>query len=192
MYLGLVHPLTGSCGLGVPYGQRLQGYLYGPLRYRLHHTPLRLAVLHGAFFYYTLSKLGGHLLDLAVVQIQFPGNLFIGQVQSHKTQTQYPDLEGLMVPGENSARQIIEAFVTIFTLITLSGRLLVIETSSDDSPGITKRTLSAFWPTQFAHRIITLGIIYQAFYIYLHLLGSFHGVGKVALLHTTPRPWNPT
>jgi hypothetical protein len=97
-----------------------------------------------------------------------------------------------MVSGEDSARQIIEAFITIFTLITLSGRLLLIETSSDDSSGITKRTLSAFWPTQFAHRVVTVGIIYQVFYVYLHLLGSFHGVGKVGSSFTTPRPWNPT
>ena len=192
MCLGHVHPLTGSCDLAVPYRQRLQGCLYGQRQYRLHHTPLRLAGLLGAFFYYSFTKLGGHLLDLAAVQIQFLSDLFIGQVQSHKIQAQYPDLQRLMVPGEDRTRQIIEAFLTIFTFITLSGRLLIIETSSDDALGITKRTLSAFWPTQFAHRIVTLGIIYQAFYVYLHLLSSFHGVGKVGLSFTTPRPWNPT
>ncbi len=66
-----------------------------------------------------------------------------------------------MVSGEDGVGQIIEAFSAIFTLIALSGRLLFIETSFDDSFGITKRTLSSFWPAQLAHSLVTLYIIYQ-------------------------------
>ncbi len=192
MCLDHVHPLTDSYGLADPFWQLLQGCLCDRPQYRLHHTQLRLEVLFEAFFYNSLTKLGGHLLNIAAVQIQLPGNLFIGQVQSHKIETQYPDLKGLMVSGEDSVCQIIEAFLTILTLITLSFGLLLMETSSDDSSGIAKRTLSAFWPTQFANRVVALGIIYQLFYVYLHLLGSFHAVGKLSFSFTTLRPWNPT
>jgi len=149
-------------------------------------------VLLGAFFYDSFTKLGGHLLELTAVQIQFPGDLFIGQVQSHKIEAQYPHLEELMMPGEDRARQIIEAFLTILTLITLSGRLFVIETSSDDSLGITTRTLSAYWPTQLAHCIVMLDIVYQDFYVYLQLLSFVYGLEKVGLSFTTLRSWNPT
>ena len=83
-----------------------------------------------------------------------------------------------MVPSEDRARQIIEAFPTCFTLLTLSGWLLVIEASFDNSFGITKRTLPAFWPTQFAHCIVTLAVIYQTFYVYLQLWAPFVGQKK--------------
>jgi hypothetical protein len=131
--------------------------------------------------------LGGHLLDVAAFQIQFPGDLFIGQIQAHKIEAQYPDFERLMMPSEDCAGQIIEAFLTIFTLITLSDRLFVIETSSDDSSGITKRTLSAFRPAQFAYRVVTLGIIYQTILCLPAFIGFLSGGGKSRLLlyHTT-------
>jgi hypothetical protein len=116
---------------------------------RLHHTPLRLGVLRGAFFYHSHTKLDGHFAESR----QFPGDMFSGQDQSHKIKAQHLHLEGLMVLSEDSVRQIIEAFLTLFTLITLFGKLLLIETSSDDSHGITIRTRSAFWSTQFAHSI---------------------------------------
>jgi hypothetical protein len=137
--------------------------------------------------YHSFTKLGGHLLDVTAVQIQFPGDLFIGQVQAHKIEAQYPDIEGLMVLGEDRVRQIIEAFLTIFALITLSGRLLLIETSSDHSPGITKRALPALGPKQFTYHVVTLGIIYQISYVYLHAVGFLSGGGKSRLLlyHTT-------
>jgi hypothetical protein len=112
---------------------------------------------YGELFYLSITKLGGHLLNLVAVQIQFLGDMFIRQVQAHKIKAQYPDLEGLMVPSEDSIRQIIEAFLILFTLITLSSRLLLTETFSDDSHGITKRKMYAFRPKQFAHSLIDTG-----------------------------------
>ena len=81
-----------------------------------------------------------------------------------------------MMSGKNGARQIIEAFATIFTFIALFGRFFFIESSFDYSLGITKRTLASlapFRPAQFPNSFITLSIINQRLYVYLHQLGSY-------------------
>jgi hypothetical protein len=84
-----------------------------------------------------------------------------------------------MMPCEDGVRQVVETFFTSSTLITLAGWLFVIEPPFDHSLGITKGTLSSFWPAQLAHRIVTLGIIYQVLDVYLHLLDSYGGLEKV-------------
>ena len=96
------------------------------------------------------------------------------------------------MPREDGAGQIIEAFPTVFALIALPGWLFFIEASSDHSLGITKRTLFSFRPAKLPNSVITLGIIYQVLYIYLHMLDSFRQMEKVGSLSTTPRPRNPT
>jgi hypothetical protein len=106
-------------------------------------------------------KLGGHLLHIGALQVQFLGNLPVGQVQSHKIEAQYPYFEWLMMSGKNGVRQIIEAFATIFTFIALFGRFFFIESSFDYSFEITKRTLASFRPVQFPNSFITLSIINQ-------------------------------
>ena len=126
-----------------------------------------------AFFYHAFTKLGGHLLHIGAVQVQFLGNLPVGQVQSHKIEAQYPYFEWLMMSRKNGARQIIEAFATIFTFIALFGRFFFIESSFDYSFGITKRTLACFRPAQFPNSFITLSIINQRLYVYLHPLGAY-------------------
>jgi hypothetical protein len=192
MCLGHALPLAGFYGLRGPFWLLLQDGLYVLQRYRLHHTPLHLAVLRLAFFYHPFTKLGGHLLNIAAVQIQLPGDLLIGQIQSHEVQAQDPDLERLMVPSKDGAGQIIEAFPASLTLIALPGRLFLIGTSSGNTLGITKRALSSFWPVKLPDSVVALGIIYQILYVYPHLLDSFCEVEKVGSPFTTPCPWNPT
>ena len=86
MCLGPALPLAGFYGLRVPFWLLLQDCLYVLQRYRLHHTPLHLAGLLLAFFYHPFTKLGSHLLNIAAVQIQLPGDLLIRQIQSHEVQ----------------------------------------------------------------------------------------------------------
>ncbi len=65
-----------------------------------------------------------------------------------------------------------KTFSALFAFIALSGGFLIIATSFDCAHGITKRTLTPFWPKQFANSFITLYIIYQGLYVYLHPLRS--------------------
>lgn len=184
-----IHPLSGSCGLAFPFLRLLRRGLYGrKLKYKSHHTLPCLEGSLAAFFYDAFAKLGGHLLNIAAVQIQFFGNLFVGQIQPHEIEAQYPCFERLMMSGKNGVRKVIEAFLTIFALVALPVRLLFIEASSDDSSGVTNRTLPAFWPTQFSHGVVSLSVIHLVFYIYLHLLDSFHGSIKIGPFFITTCP----
>ncbi|WP_459916516.1 hypothetical protein [Desulfocicer niacini] len=83
-----------------------------------------------------------------------------------------------MMSKKDGARKVIEAFSTIFTFIMLFGGFFIIKTFSDNPMGLTKRARSSFWPAQLSNRIITLVIINQIFYVYLHLSSSAHVFSK--------------
>ena len=70
--------------------------------------------------------------------------------------------------GKNGVSQIIKAFVTIGTLITLTGGFRVIKAALDDLFGLTRGAVDAVWPAQIAYGLITLNIIDQILDIDLH------------------------
>jgi len=47
-------------------------------------------------------------------------NLFIRYIQTHEIQTQYPDFQQLMMSRKDGVGQIIQALVTVVTLIALT------------------------------------------------------------------------
>jgi hypothetical protein len=68
-----------------------------------------------------------------------------------------------MMSGKNGVRQIIEACVTVGTLIALPCGFRVIKAALDDLCGLTRWALDAVWPAQLADGLITLNIIDQIF-----------------------------
>jgi hypothetical protein len=131
-------------------------------------------------------------LNIATVQVQLLGDLFIRQIQAHKVQAENPDLERLMVSGKDGVGQIIEASLAIFALMALPIRLFLMVTPPDNIFRITKWALYPIGPAQLTHCGVTLGVIYQVLYIYLHLLDSFWEVAKANSPFTMSCPWNPT
>lgn len=88
--------------------QRLQrNYLCALQR----HTPRHIQPLHKAlfraFFYNALTQLCGHLLHICAVQIEFLGNLVIGEIETHEIETQNPHLERLVMARKDSASEIL-------------------------------------------------------------------------------------
>src|SRR6056297_282421 len=166
--LGHVLPLNGFVGLPVPYWRPPRGYLYVLPQCKLHHTRLRLEELLAVFFYNPFSQLAGHCLHIARVKVQLLSNLLVGKVEPHEIETQNPNFQGLMVSGKYGSRQVIKALTAIFALIALFSRLCLIKTSSNHSLRIAKRAFSSFRPTEFAHGIETLPIVYQARDLNLH------------------------
>jgi len=55
----------------------------------IHFVTLNLTAEHrlGLVDHHALAQLLGHALNIILVQIQLPGDLLIGQVQSHEIQT---------------------------------------------------------------------------------------------------------
>jgi hypothetical protein len=111
---------------------------------------------HNAF-----PKLGSHLMDVGPIQVQFLSNLLIGEVQPHEIQAQNPDPQGLVVPTENGARQIVKATVAVLALVSLALGLGIVMPLLGDALG---RALGADYPIRPAHctdRSIALGVINQ-------------------------------
>ena len=66
----------------------------GALYVQRRHIPRRIRLPHAgslAFFRYDpFAQLRCHDLGVILIQIQFGGNLAVGQVQAHQVQAQYP------------------------------------------------------------------------------------------------------
>src|SRR3989337_714414 len=149
--------------------------------YNINFIALNLAgdVYFGFFFYNTFTQLCSHLLYITAIQIQFSGNLFIGQIQAHEVQTQDPNFQRLMMACKDSVCQIVKSLMAVFTFITLTCRLFVIKASFDNMFRITKWALYSIRPAQFANSLIALNIIYQIFYSYLHFLTPIRMLGVI-------------
>src|SRR5262249_28825760 len=70
--------------------------------------------------------------------------------------------------GKDGVGQIIKAFVTVVTLIALTGRLRVIKAALDDLVGLTRWAGDTIWPAQLTDGLITLDIIDEILDIDLH------------------------
>src|SRR5215471_2576371 len=73
-----------------------------------------------------------------------------------------------MMSGKDGVGQIIKAFVTVVTLIALTGRLRVIKAALDDLVGLTRWAGDTIWPAQLTDGLITLDIIDEMLDIDLH------------------------
>jgi hypothetical protein len=100
-----------------------------------------------------------------------------------------------MESGKNGVSQIIEACVTVATLIALTCRFRVIKAALDDLCGLTRWARDAVWPAQLADGLITLHIIDQILDIDLQrwtpVMGWDMGCGEFTP-SSNLRPWNPT
>ncbi len=117
-------------------------------------------------------EVGGHLLNLATIQIEDLGDRLIGPVLSHAIEAQRAALQRVMAPSEEGVRSSMNALVARVTRITLSGGRLFIAAALHRALGITQWTRSAFGPAPFVHWIVTLGIIEQILYDDLFWLDS--------------------
>ena len=72
---------------------------------------------------------------------------------------QDPDFQRLMMSSKNRVGQIIEALVTVVTLIALTSWFRIIQAALDDVLRRTRWTCDAIGPTQLPHSLITLDVI---------------------------------
>src|SRR6266498_3207050 len=71
----------------------------------------------------TTASLAGHLMHIISVEIKFLSHVVVREVESHQIQTQDPHPQGLMMPGKDGLRQIVEASAARLALIALPRRL---------------------------------------------------------------------
>src|SRR5215510_8371447 len=120
------------------------------------------------FFFDPFTQLCRHLLHITAIERQFVSNLLVRQVEAHEIQTQDPDFQRLMMAGKNRVGQIIEACVTVVTLIALTSRFRIIKAALDNVLRRTRSTGDAIGPTQLPKGLITLDGIDQGRDIELH------------------------
>src|SRR6266446_2680572 len=99
-----------------------------------------------------------------------------------------------MMSSKNGVGQIIKALMTSVTLIALPGQFCVIKSALNDLLGLTRGTLDAVWPAQFADSLITLHLIDQILDIDLQRWTPVRiwAMGcHQCTPSSNPRPWNP-
>ena len=120
---------------------------------RKHH--LRL-LRHDPF-----TQLRRHVVDTVFIQIQFPSDLPIRQVQPQEIQAQQPDSQRLMMARKNGVGEVIEIASTATAVIPLPAGLSLIPAPLGDLRRVTTRTSDPGGPTQFSHRFKALLIVDQ-------------------------------
>src|SRR5215813_10939280 len=73
-----------------------------------------------------------------------------------------------MMASKDGVGQVIKAFVTVGTLIALTGRFRVIKAALDHMLRLTRVTLDTIRPAQLTNRLITLHIIDELRDVNLH------------------------
>jgi hypothetical protein len=66
---------------------------------------------------YPLPQRGGHPPGVIRVEVEFLGDLLVGEVQPHEVQAQDPDPQRLVVAGEDRPGQVVEPAAAAVALI---------------------------------------------------------------------------
>lgn len=103
--------------------------------------------------------MAGHRLHIAHRQAQFGRNLFIGKVQAHEVQAQYPYAQQTMMPFEDRPAQIVILLSERLTRVALLVRIPVMMFAFLNVVRVALRASNPIRPAQLAHHLVTLRII---------------------------------
>ena len=106
-----------------------------------------------------LPQARGHRLDVIRIQIQFSGDLKIGEVEPHEIQAQYPNPKRLMMAGQDRPGQVIEATAAAFATVALALPLGLVMTITDHRMARTTGTANAIGPTMLTDQLVAPPII---------------------------------
>jgi hypothetical protein len=107
------------------------------------------------------AQLLGHRLHVAHVEVEFPGDLLVRQVQAHEVKTQDPEPQRLMMAGENSVGEVVEARLTGQAPVALPVPLPLVMAVSRHLVAAALRALHALGPTQMPDGLEASGIVDQ-------------------------------
>ncbi len=111
---------------------------------------------HNAF-----PKLGSHLMGVGYSQVQFLGNLLIGEIQPHEIQAQNPNPQGLMMASENRAGQIVKTLPAVLALVPTTLGLGIVSALPGDALQTAFRAGYSLRPSYFTDFLVALGVIDQ-------------------------------
>src|SRR3954471_9235631 len=149
---------------------------------------------------YPLPRGGGHPLGVVRVEVEFLGDLLIGEVQAHEVQDQDPDPQRPVMSGEDRIGQVIEATAAGPTFVPLSLRFGFIPALLDDRIRVAVRAADAVGPAEVADHLVALGVVDDPQDVHEHggcsdvlpeRTGGLLGLDSMAgfgILHSSP--WN--
>ena len=105
------------------------------------------------------AQLGGHAVDIVLVQIQFVGDLPIGKIEAHEIKTQNPDAQRLMMTGQDGTAKVIKAAAAPLAAIALPMRLGVVTTVAGNLAACTSGAAHTLWPTMLPDQLVAFSII---------------------------------
>src|SRR5215203_272935 len=108
------------------------------------------------------AQLFGHGLYVTDVEIEFPGDLLVRQVQAHEVEAQNPEPQRLMMAGENGIGEVIEAHLTGRAPVALPAPLPLVMAMSRHLGAPALRAPHALGPAQMPNRLKAPGIVDQA------------------------------
>jgi hypothetical protein len=107
----------------------------------------------------TLAELTGHSLDVALVEVEFVGDLPVRQVEAHEIQAQHPNPQGLVMAGQNRAGEVVEARLAALAQPALAR---VPGIAVPDHVGtVAGRAPHTIRPAMLADQVEALGVVEQ-------------------------------
>jgi len=106
-----------------------------------------------------LAQMRRHLLNVALVQAQFVGDLPVRKIQPHEIQTQNPDLQRLPMAGQNRIGEIVEANPAVLANIALTLPLRLVMAVARDMSAAALGASHALRPTGPANEFETFGFV---------------------------------
>src|SRR4051794_30578810 len=108
-----------------------------------------------------VAHLLGHELHVRGAETQFRGDLPVGQVQTHEVEAQHPDPQRLVVAGQHSPAEVVEARRARPAAIPLPMQLCVVVPVPDYRVAAASRATDALWPAVLAHQGEALRVVEQ-------------------------------
>ena len=107
------------------------------------------------------TPLSRPVVSAVFIQIQFPSDLPVRQIQAQEIQTQQPDSQRLMVAREEGVREVIEVPPAAAAVVALSIGLSLVQAPLHHLRRVAMRTVHAVGPTQLSDHFKALLIVDQ-------------------------------
>src|SRR3954449_11829236 len=94
-------------------------------------------------------------------QAQLLGDLAVGEVQAHEVEAQHPDAQRLVMAGQDSASEVVEAGAARRAAVALPVRLGVVPAVAGDLGTIAARAANAVRPAVLPDQLEALRVVDQ-------------------------------
>jgi hypothetical protein len=115
----------------------------------------------GLEVYDAATQESGHLMRVVFVEIEFPRDLLVREIEPDQIQAQDPLAQGLMVVREDRIGQIVKVAIISLAMIALPFTLTLAQPAASDLVGLTPDASDAIRPADLAHALVAFRVVYQ-------------------------------